>query len=63
MPLNASCRLDVIGNHAFRNTDIEFKANEAVALILKANFRKECPFCMEVIKAQAKICMHCQKAV
>ena len=61
--LNDLCCIDRIRNHSFRNTDIEFKANEAVALILKANFRKECPFCMEVIKAQAKICMHCQKAV
>lgn len=55
--------IDSIRNHKFRNPDIEFKANEAIAQVLKANFRRECPFCAEIIKAQAKICMHCQKEV
>jgi hypothetical protein len=51
--------IDPIRNHKFMNTEIEFLANSAVHAILKANFRKECPACAEVVKSQAKVCMHC----
>jgi rRNA maturation endonuclease Nob1 len=27
--------------------------------LLKANFKKECPHCFEIVKAQAAKCMHC----
>ena len=35
--------------------------NESINEVLKANHSKECPYCMEVVKAQAKICKHCNK--
>ncbi len=57
---NLEC-LDPIRNHKFHHSDIEQLANVAISQILKNNHKKECPYCMEVIKAQAKICMHCSK--
>ncbi|MBC8316981.1 MAG: zinc ribbon domain-containing protein [Desulfobulbaceae bacterium] len=53
--------IDPIRNHTFKNIDIEQKVNMTVAEILKANFKKECPYCAEIIKKQAKVCMHCNK--
>ena len=53
--------IDPIRNHTFKNIDIEQKVNMTVAEILKANFKKECPYCTEIIKKQAKVCMHCGK--
>jgi hypothetical protein len=55
-----SC-IDPIRNHNFRHTEIEQLANLAIAELLRNNFKKECPYCSEIIKAQAKICMHCKK--
>ena len=53
-----SC-IDPIRNHTFRNTEFEQKCNMVIAVLLKNNFQKECPFCAELIKAQAKKCLHC----
>lgn len=55
-----SC-IDPIRNHAFRHTEIEQLANLAINTLLKNNFKKECPFCSEIIKLQASICKHCGK--
>jgi hypothetical protein len=57
-----SC-IDPIRNHSFRDPSLESDCNMALAQILKANYKKECPFCMEIIKSQAQICMHCKKEV
>ncbi|MBU1709798.1 MAG: zinc ribbon domain-containing protein [Proteobacteria bacterium] len=61
--LNDLACIDPIRNHTFRNTDLEQKTNMAIIELLKANFKKECPYCSEIIKAQAKTCMHCNKDV
>ena len=61
--LNDLACIDPLRNHQFRHTDIEQIVNMAIKDILKANFRKECPYCAEVIKAQAKLCKHCGKEV
>ncbi|MCB2184013.1 MAG: zinc ribbon domain-containing protein [Desulfobulbaceae bacterium] len=53
--------IDSIRNHEFKNTDVEQAVNMAIITLLKANFKKECPYCAEIIKQQAKICMHCNK--
>lgn len=53
--------IDPIRNHTFRDTSLESECNIAIAVILKANFKKECPYCSELVKLQAKVCMHCQK--
>lgn len=61
--LNDLACLDPIRNHVFTHTDIEMEVNMALKQILENNHRKECPHCMEVIKAQAKVCKHCGKDV
>ncbi|MDH4322049.1 MAG: zinc ribbon domain-containing protein [Desulfobulbaceae bacterium] len=55
-----SC-IDALRNHKFGNEEVLYCVNIAISLLLKANFKKECPHCMEVVKAQAKVCMHCNK--
>ena len=59
--INDLACIDPIRNHTFKNIDIEQKVNMTVTEILKANFKKECPYCTEIIKKQAKVCMHCGK--
>jgi hypothetical protein len=59
--LNDLSCIDPIRNHLFTNKDIEQSANMAINQILQTNFKKECPYCTEIIKKQAKICMHCGK--
>ncbi|MBU1138170.1 MAG: zinc ribbon domain-containing protein [Proteobacteria bacterium] len=53
-----SC-IDAIRNHTFNKTDIEQKCKLVISQMLKDNYKKECPYCAELIKAQAKKCMHC----
>ncbi|MBU0479495.1 MAG: zinc ribbon domain-containing protein [Proteobacteria bacterium] len=55
--------IDPIRGHEFRHTEIGQKANIAISTILKNHNRKECEFCAEIIKAQAKICKECGKEV
>ncbi len=59
--LNDLSCIDPIRNHKFRDTSLESGCNIAIQQLLKANFKKECPYCMELIKSQAKVCMHCKK--
>jgi hypothetical protein len=59
--LNDLSCIDPIRNHKFRDTSLESECNIAIHRLLKANFKKECPYCMELIKSQAKFCMHCKK--
>ena len=63
VPLNNLDCIDPIRNHTFRDTSLESDCNMAIRQILKENFKKECPYCKEIIKAQATICMHCKKEV
>lgn len=58
--LNDLSCIDAIRNHTFRNTEFEQKCNMVITKLLKDNFKKECPFCAELIKTQAKKCMHCK---
>jgi hypothetical protein len=55
-----SC-IDPIRNHSFTNDNLEHRVNLSIKQILSNSFKKECPDCSEVIKAQAKKCQHCGK--
>ena len=55
--------IDPIRNHKFRDTSLESDCNMAIKQVLEANYKKECPFCMEIIKSQAAVCMHCKNEV
>jgi hypothetical protein len=57
---NLDC-IDPIRNHKFVHGDIEMQANMSIKQLLENNHRKECPYCMEIIKSQAKMCKHCSK--
>ncbi|MGW8193285.1 MAG: zinc ribbon domain-containing protein [Desulforhopalus sp.] len=53
--------VDPLRNHQFRDTNLQQKVNLEIAALLKTNFKKECPYCAELIKAQAKKCKHCKE--
>jgi hypothetical protein len=53
--------IDPIRNHTFRHNEIGQKANLAISRMLKKMYKRECEFCSEIIKAQAKTCKHCGK--
>jgi Zn finger protein HypA/HybF involved in hydrogenase expression len=55
-----SC-VDPIRNHTFRNEVLANKINLDIVQLLKKNYKKECPDCSEIIKAQAKKCQQCGK--
>jgi hypothetical protein len=57
---NVQC-IDPLRNHRFRDPAMEFAVKQILEIILKENFKKECPHCMEIIKAQAKKCMFCKE--
>ena len=59
--LNDLSCIDPLRNHKFRDPSVEFAVGQSLDRILKANYKKECPHCMEIIKAQAKKCMHCKE--
>lgn len=59
--LNDLACVDPLRNHKFRDPAIEQKVNQAITELLKVNFKKECPHCLEIVKAQAKKCMHCKE--
>lgn len=58
--LNDISCIDPIRNHTFRDTSLTQECSMIISDILKAHFKKECPHCAELIKAQAQKCMHCQ---
>lgn len=57
---NLDC-IDPLRNHRFRDPAMEFAVKQTLEIILKAHFKKECPHCLEIIKAQAKKCMFCKE--
>jgi hypothetical protein len=59
--LNDLTCIDPLRNHKFRDPAIEQQVNQAITELLKNNFKKECPHCLEIVKAQAKKCMHCKE--
>ncbi|MEN8199837.1 MAG: zinc ribbon domain-containing protein [Thermodesulfobacteriota bacterium] len=55
-----SC-IDPIRNHTFRKDDFAMECDMVLRQLLKDNFKKECPFCAELIKTQAQKCLHCKE--
>ncbi|MEZ4526035.1 MAG: zinc ribbon domain-containing protein [Desulfobacterales bacterium] len=51
--------VDPLRNHSFGNETLRKKMEEAIEKIHQRHFTRECPFCAEIIKQQAKICKHC----
>jgi hypothetical protein len=61
LELNDLACVDPLRNHTFKDPAIEHKVKQTLTELLKVNFKKECPYCLEIIKAQAKKCMHCKE--
>jgi hypothetical protein len=59
--LNDLSCIDPLRNHTFRDTALEQQVNMAITELLRKNYKKECPHCSEIIKAQAKKCLHCKE--
>ncbi len=55
--------IDPLRNHSFGNEILRKKVEETIEKIHQRHFTRECPFCAELIKQQAKICKHCGKEV
>lgn len=53
--------IDPLRNHKFRDPATEFAVKQIIEKVLQAHFKKECPHCLEIIKAQAKKCMFCKE--
>ena len=62
-PLNDLACIEPLRNHAIRDPYLEQTINLAIVAIMNAHFVKECPYCAELVKVRAKLCMHCQKAL
>ncbi len=60
-PLNDLGCIDPIRNHTFRDSSLQMECSMIISEILKINYKKECPHCSEIIKLQAKKCMHCKE--
>ncbi|WP_448874973.1 zinc ribbon domain-containing protein [Desulfobulbus propionicus] len=59
--LNDLACIDPLRNHTFRDEHLAMEVNLALGKVLTGNYVKECPFCSELIKAQARVCKHCQR--
>jgi hypothetical protein len=59
--LNDLSCIDPLRNHTFKGINLAHRVNLAIKSLLKANYKKECPDCVEIIKTQAKVCQHCGK--
>ncbi len=50
-------------NHKFPTPVLQENVNNAVNQLHERHFTRECPFCAEIIKKRATLCMHCNKKV
>ena len=55
--------IDPIRNAKFGNDLVQAEVDKAIKKIHERHFTRECPFCVEIIKSQAKICKHCKQEV
>lgn len=57
---NLDC-IDPLRNHKFKDPALKHAVDAGIKLLLTNNYKKECPFCLEIVKAQAVKCMHCKE--
>lgn len=55
-----SC-IDALRNHKYKDPALKHMVDTGIKRLLENNFKKECPYCYEIIKAQAEKCMHCKE--
>lgn len=61
LEINDLSAIDPLRNHSYVDPAFSSKINMTISQLLKNNFMKECPYCAELVKAQAKKCMHCKE--
>ncbi len=59
--LNDLSCIEPLRSHKFTDPSLEHAVNMAIKEILANHFMRECPYCMELIKARANLCKHCGK--
>ena len=55
--------IDPLRNHKYGNEILRKKVEEVISKIHQKHFTRECPFCAEVVKQQAKLCKHCGQEI
>lgn len=55
--------IDLLRNTKFGMAKLQETVDEAMKKIHARCFTRDCPFCAEIIKKQAKLCKHCGKEV
>jgi hypothetical protein len=61
VPLNDISCIDALRNTEYKDGTLEHQKNQAIIELLRNNFKKECPDCMEIVKNVAPKCKHCGK--
>jgi hypothetical protein len=50
-------------NHKFPTPVLQKGVDEAIRQLHETHYTRECPYCAEIIKKRAKLCMHCNKEI
>jgi hypothetical protein len=50
-------------NHKFPTPVLNEEVQKSIAQLHERHYTRECPYCAEIIKKRAKLCMHCNKEV
>ncbi len=50
-------------NHKFPTPVLQKGVDDAIQQLHERHYTRECPYCAEIIKKRAKLCMHCNKEV
>ncbi len=61
IPISDLSCIDALRNLEYKNGDLEMLRKQAIIEILKNNYMRECPDCMEIVKNKATKCKHCGK--
>lgn len=61
VPINDLSCIDALRNVEYKEGTLEHQKNQAIIELLRNNFKKECPDCMEIVQKKAVKCKHCGK--